>query len=295
MEKWKEMFTQAKGRFTLEGLRLALNGSARFSSPTAGRLAYQLLARPRRLIFSTADEEFISDALGDVHPSEDALIQTYLWAGDGPTILLAHGWESSTARWRRQVELLLKAGFQVVALDAPVHGRSTGEHFTVIQYAKALNVVLAAYKPAAIVGHSAGGMAAVYHFSHHLEAARPGCLVLLATPGELMDFINAFGFTLRLHPHVLNALEQVFIERVDKPFSYFSISTFAQQLGDLPGLIIHDREDEVAPYTGAEAIHQNWPGSRLVTTTGLGHSLIGEEVAEMVVEFLRGQLLVHSS
>jgi pimeloyl-ACP methyl ester carboxylesterase len=68
--------------------------------------------------------------------------------------------------------------------------------------------------------------------------------------------------------------------------SDFSIPKYVREL-QLPGLIVHDREDTIAPYAGSLEIHRNWPASRLVTTSGLGHSLPGASVVQTVMDYIR--------
>ena len=53
---------------------------------------------------------------------------TYRWLGKKETILLAHGWESNSFRWKDLIVKLDTAlDYNVIALDAPAHGRSSGE------------------------------------------------------------------------------------------------------------------------------------------------------------------------
>jgi pimeloyl-ACP methyl ester carboxylesterase len=52
-----------------------------------------------------------------------------------------------------------------------------------------------------------------------------------------------------------------------------------------PLLLVHDRQDAETSWADSAAIAQAWPGSRLVTTTGLGHRRILRDpavVAEVV-------------
>ena len=49
---------------------------------------------------------------------------------------------------------------------------------------------------------------------------------------------------------------------------------------------MHDEEDDVAPIDGARKMHANWRGAELATTKGRGHSLTGELVPAIVVEYI---------
>ena len=89
-------------------------------------------------------------------------IQTYQWKGEKQTILLAHGWESNTYRWKSLINKLHQNGHHIIALDAPAHGQSSGTQFNAILYSEFINVVASHYQPTVIVGHSVGGMATVF-------------------------------------------------------------------------------------------------------------------------------------
>ena len=280
------MADNLREKLLLRSLCMMLNGASRFSRLAAGRMAYRLLAQPRRYVLSPADRAFLAEAKTRTITVEGDQIRIYEWAGAGPAVFLAHGWESCTGRWRALADLLRRQGFRISAMDAPAHGRSTGTHFTLLHYAKAMGEAIAQVDPPKyIVGHSAGGMAAVYYLTHHARPVAPERLVLLATPAELTDFIFTFQRKLQLHGRVIEALEDVFVERIARRFNYFSIGRFAEQLR-MPGLIIHDLADDVAPVAGARIIHQGWKNSRLILTEGLGHAVQDDNVNAEVVRFL---------
>ena len=46
--------------------------------------------------------------------------------GDGPAVLLMHGWGGARAQMTGFVDPLLAAGYRVVAYDQPAHGESNG-------------------------------------------------------------------------------------------------------------------------------------------------------------------------
>lgn len=45
--------------------------------------------------------------------------------GDGPAVLLLHGWPDDRSLWRHQIPYLPQRGFRVIAVDWPSHGDST--------------------------------------------------------------------------------------------------------------------------------------------------------------------------
>ena len=64
-----------------------------------------------------------------------------------------------------------------------------------------------------------------------------------------------------------------------------SVPGAASAIAVPPSLIVHDPD---APWSGAAAFAQAWPGSRLLTTSGLGHRrlLKAPTVLNQVAEFL---------
>jgi pimeloyl-ACP methyl ester carboxylesterase len=109
-------------------------------------------------------------------------------------------------------------------------------------------------------------------------------LILLATPAHLKDFLASFRAVLRLNTRVMLGLEQQFYKRFQHGFAYYDVASFAASL-DLPGLLIHDEDDEVAPVAGAHRFKSQWAGSELLLTRGLGHSVQSPEVWARVTAF----------
>ncbi|MEM1358054.1 MAG: alpha/beta hydrolase, partial [Bacteroidota bacterium] len=88
-----------KEKLMIGGLRRLLNGTARMTRRGAGRIGYYLLTNPRRLDEEPEQEVFLASAEQETLQLGGLDIHTYHWPGKGPSVLLLHGWESSTARW----------------------------------------------------------------------------------------------------------------------------------------------------------------------------------------------------
>ena len=56
----------------------------------------------------------------------------------GSTVLLMHGWEGRPTQFALLIRGLVDAGYGVIALDAPAHGRSPGREANVVLFARAL-------------------------------------------------------------------------------------------------------------------------------------------------------------
>ncbi len=77
--------------------------------------------------------------------------------GEGPAVLLLHGWAGRPTQFAHLIEQLVGAGYSVYALDAPAHGRSPGREANVVLFAHALLEAAGELPPLrAVVGHSLG-------------------------------------------------------------------------------------------------------------------------------------------
>ena len=108
----------------------------------------------------------------------------YFVGGDGPPLILLHGLGGAAVNWTLLAPLLAR-GHRVVAPDLPGHGRS-GKLAGLRDLHPVADVVAAVAEheqvlPAAVVGHSLGGVVALRLAADRPEAVR--ALVLVATAG----------------------------------------------------------------------------------------------------------------
>src|SRR5690554_2838895 len=138
------------------------------SKPYAADKAMYLFTTPRAGRINEEQSDFLHTAYQEELKYKHYPIMTYRWLGKKQTILLTHGWESNAARWKNLILDLKKKGFNVIALDAPAHGKSGGRAFDAMLYAEFINVVAQRFSPDVIIGHSVGGMASAY-FQHKYQ------------------------------------------------------------------------------------------------------------------------------
>jgi pimeloyl-ACP methyl ester carboxylesterase len=61
-------------------------------------------------------------------------ITGFRWNKDGRRkVLIIHGFESTAVNFERYVQPLIHKGYEVLAFDAPAHGRSSGKEITAIR------------------------------------------------------------------------------------------------------------------------------------------------------------------
>jgi len=132
---------------------------------------FQALITPQRVPLTPRDEALLRR--GATLGLDRGLAATS-W-GEGPTVLLVHGWNSRGTHWGAYVDALTEAGFRAVAVDAPGHGDSPGDHCHALEYGLRLIEVGRQVGPlAGIVAHSFGAGATAIALGRGLRADRIG-------------------------------------------------------------------------------------------------------------------------
>jgi pimeloyl-ACP methyl ester carboxylesterase len=263
-----------------------LNTMAVVVPKSTGRLTLNLFCRPLKgRKYSAKETAFLEQADWTTLDFEGQPIQCYSW-GNGPKkVLLVHGFNSNAARWRLLAGLLQNEDYQVIALDAPAHGKSGWTRANGILYAQLLSVVMKHYRPQYLIGHSFAGFAFTYYYAK-MDSLPVDKMVMMGVPNELMAITNIFFDELSLKEHTKTAYLTAFQEKFGHEVDYFTISKLVNRL-PFTGLVIHDEEDDICPYEGAKEIHKNWEGAQFFSTKGLGHSLQGRSVYKTILNFLK--------
>lgn len=216
--------------------------------------------------------------------SEGRRVEGWRW-GHGPVVYLVHGWGGHAGRLSAFVPPLLDAGYSVVAFDAPGHGRSGRGMSSMLDFARSIRAVAAAYgTPHAIVAHSLG--AAATGLAVHW-GLRPRRLVLLAPPADPGSYVVPFARALGLDSATIERIRVRSERRLRFSWSDLDVRRMAPA-EELPLLVVHDREDETVPFSEGSAIADTWDG-RLYETRGLGHAGILRDatVVSEVTAFVR--------
>ena len=265
-----------------------LNALAAVSPTLAGKAAFRVFCTPRRLPLRDQDRDFLATAeQGTLHVDRVAL-RTYTWPSaqpDARTVLFLHGWESNSARWRKYVKAAREAGFRVQAFDAPANGHSDGKMLNLLLFSRAIKVFVEHHgTPYAVVGHSLGGGAAVMSVAV-VGAFPPEKLVLMGVFAESTRVVDDFGAVLAVNSTVIQGIHREIERRSGMPIDEYSVQKKVALLSGVQGLVLHDRDDEVAPVAEGRAIAESW-GRPFVETIGLGHRMQDKSVVEAVTAFL---------
>jgi pimeloyl-ACP methyl ester carboxylesterase len=207
------------------------------------------------------------------------------FGGSGRRVLMLHGWEGRATQFGPLASLLVPLGYELLALDAPAHGRSPGTQANLLQFAGALLSAQEEFGPFhAVVGHSMGGGAATLALARGLRAERA---VLLGAPASIAGVLARFGqhvglpsaaqarFVAAIETHVGVAVDEVQVD---------AVATRLTQ----PALVVHDRDDREVPFEDGVAIARAWRGANFLVTEGLGHRRVlrDESVLGAIARFV---------
>jgi non-heme chloroperoxidase len=245
-----------------------------------------------------------------------------LTAGQGPTVVLAHGYGLTAIEWNLLWGLLLERGYRLVCFDQRGHGQSTigtdgigtspmsADYLAVLEHVDARDAVL--------LGHSMGGflaIAALLDVPGVMD--RLGGLVLLATfsgsvtKGSMQNktqipMIRA-GILQRMvandrigmsfarsifgddpDPAAMRAFLDVFREQNHRALlpilKAFAREDRADRLGQitLPTAVVCGRKDKTAPAWQSERLASSIPGARMTWLDGVGHAVNWEAPNSLV-------------
>ncbi len=257
-----------KGAWKLGGLRLGFQILGKTAPDLASGDAERLFRSPRRYARPAWEQEALAGATRLGLPWGDVTLPAWSW-GDGPTVLLVHGWEGRGSQLGAFVDPLVDAGMRVVAFDAPGHGDSPVPRAAVPEMAGAVGAALSELGPVhAIVAHSVGCVATTVALSRSPEVAPR--LAFIAPPVSPLRFTKAFSAMLGIDEGVRQRMVARLERRYGAPLSELDATAIAPRLTS-PLLVVHDREDKEVSFEAGAALADRWRGARLMETRGLGH------------------------
>jgi len=246
--------------------------------------AFNIFCTPKKGRASEKHQLFFDTAIEEKFETNNHQIQTYHWKGNGKTILLLHGWESNSFRWKSLIKLLQKEDYNIIAIDAPAQGNSSGKYLNVPLYTDCANDIIKAHKPSILIGHSLGGMTAIYHqFKHYNPNIKK--IIALGPPSELSFFMKSFQMTLGLSDKFMIKMDSYLKKRFGFYAKQFSVSEFAKAIKN-EGLLILEKRDKLAPYKYSKRIADNWVNCELYTVENIGHSLQSQSIDYKIINYL---------
>lgn len=220
---------------------------------------------------------------------EENIVRGYRWNHPSQKkLLILHGFESSVINFENYVEPLIEKGYEVLAFDAPAHGRSSGKTITVIAYKNLVHHIWNNYGPVdSFITHSFGGLTLCLALEEipHSGSTK---IVLVAPAAETKTAIDNFFKLLRLNDDVRKEFDQLIKEQGGQPPEWYSVSRTAPKIkGQV--LFLQDEDDRMTPLSDVKPImDKNYSNFHFVISEGLGHRKIyrDERSLKRIMEFL---------
>jgi pimeloyl-ACP methyl ester carboxylesterase len=210
--------------------------------------------------------------------SRGSTYQALSW-GEGPSILLAHGWSGQSGQFHAWIPALLAQGFSVIALDAPAHGSSPGKQTNADEYAAAIqSLALRVGGVRAVVAHSFGAMASLLAVRRGLK---PEKIILIAPSMKPEYFFDQLCESLRLAPAVKIFARNEIPKRVGLRWEDLTTETLAAAVKQ-PVLILHDPADREVSWSHASELVSELARGTLEALPGTGHRRILESQEAIV-------------
>jgi hypothetical protein len=265
-------------------VRATMKVTSAISPPAATRLAQRLLFTPVRA--RVRDEERGVLASGERFSlvAGGQRVAGYAW-GEGPTVLLVHGWGGHAGQMTTLVGPVVAAGFRAVAIDLPGHGESEGSLSSLVHCAKAIAGAAALFKPVrGLVAHSFGAAASTYAMSQGLPVGRA---VFFAPPARFESFWSRFQVGVGVPEEIMRRVMRRAESWLDVRFEGLAPVDLASGM-TTPLLVLHDPQDREMPFEDGVELAGRWPGAEIRPAQGRGHLRIlrDEGCVGEAVEFL---------
>lgn len=263
----KSTNVRSKNAGDFSTLRRIMPWLGRFAPGLAAGLAQRLFFTPPRAPLREAERLILEGGRRFRIEADGRPLVGWRW-GEGPVALLVHGWGGHAGQMTELVAPLVGAGFEVVAIDLPGHGESSGDRSSIVHFARAIEA--AAHYLAEVdvlIAHSFGAAGATLALSRGLRLRRA---VFLAPAARFDGVWARFRDSLGLSPTVWRRMLRRSELWLGLGFSGIEPVALAPRQS-LPLLVLHDANDREVPFSEGEALAAAWPGAALRRLEGLGH------------------------
>jgi esterase/lipase len=280
---------KVKHKIALRYIKTKLNLLSVINKKKAGEEVFRLFCTPLKK-GKTEVHEVFKYAEPVAFVSDGKSIKGYRCnKGGTKKILLLHGFSSNCQHFGRYVQPLVSKGYEVLAFDAPAHGRSEGITSNAMDYSEMITKVNVLYGPVnGYIAHSFGGisvMLALENIPHSTDTH----VVLIAPATETNTAIDgAFNMLALNNKPLRKVVDNIILEKSGRTTEWFSIRRAIKNIS-AQILWIHDKDDDITPLSDALKVKDDKPQNvRFLITSSLGHRRIYRDpaVIQHVVNFL---------
>lgn len=213
-------------------------------------------------------------------------IHGWRW-GQGPEVLLVHGWNGRGIQLHRFIEPIAASGFTAVAIDGPAHGASDGKTTSYFEFTDVLRKILTDKRVArvqGIIAHSFGAAATINALTKENIAVKTVCIAPALRLQELLfRAFDHYGIPQQLYLSLIHDFEAHYGYRLSQDDPHRLLKALSNPL-----LIVHDELDRTVSHQDSARQARALDHIGLWSTRGLGHKRIlqDEEVIGRCVAHL---------
>jgi len=262
-----------------------IRGVDRLSPHLGARVAARVFLTPRRARLPERERLWLDRARPEIFRAGPFELSGHRWNRTGDPVLLIHGWEGRGSQLGGLALAAAERGLQPITIDLPAHGSSRGAQTNLVEISEAVAAMvrhLGGVK--GIVAHSFGAAGTTVALRQPLPVDR---VVYLAPAEDFEHYPRVFSRWLGLPGHLSERMRHAVEGRLGITMAELRGRLLAPRMR-APLLVVHDEDDVDVPWRDGQTYAEAWPGSRLMTTRGLGHRRIlsEPEVLAAVAAFL---------
>jgi pimeloyl-ACP methyl ester carboxylesterase len=211
----------------------------------------------------------------------------YYQQGNGPTVLLIHGYNSNLGSMVAIAQDLVEQGFKVVLFDAPAHGEAIGTRTTHVEAREVIRKIGNQLGEIhAVICHSLGAVWALCAWNNDFRAKT---FISIAAPSTYKFLVGKVVELYRMKNEVADGLAKQLERRFGENLWVDSSPSEIVKTIDVPGLIIHGKNDDFVPPAHAEQLRSSWSKAKVEMVEDVGHfDILGSSKArELITTYLR--------
>ena len=245
-----------------------------------------LASLPQKASLTRQDKEFLLHAKRIEFGSSNNSKIAWSW-GEGPIVILVHGWGGCGAHMGGMATQIARKGFQAIAIDITAHGSSSGKRISFRMFSQDLAALVRSLDQSiyAYVGHSAGGLCMMA--ARELEGLHAKKYVCISAPKTAYPPIKLIIKKLGVSESVIHRYKVFLANQFNCQWEDITQRAFASD-SQAELLLIYDAADRFVNHTDGDQIKLFWPTATLVKTQGNKHAkqISSPEIQEKVVGFL---------
>lgn len=275
-------------RLALKYIRTRLKLLSSISKKKAAEKAFELFCTPQQRNKKALTKNF--EQAESLHfKIEGITVRGWRWNNPSEKkVLILHGFESTVVNFEKYFKHLIAKGYEILAFDAPAHGRSDGKQINAPLYKRFIHEIEKRYGPVqSFIAHSFGGLAVCLALEEmtHTENNK---VILVAPATETTTSIDGFFKLLRLDQATRLEFDKIIFNASGVPPSWYSIRRAMKNI-HAKVLWLHDEDDDITPLSDVLKVKaENHPNIEFVITKGLGHRRIyrDNKVVKTIIDFL---------